>query len=361
VPYYKVKHSIGLIFCILIVISFLSLASGCKPGAPVESPVPPLPEITATLPIAPTDTIQPTATQSPPRVLLIAPPGADITDLEALQSRLSELSSKDGLLFEMREQVNETDFDEAISLVVILSPDPGVQNLARAYPDVQFLALGISGLEPTPNLSMIGSDGQRPDQQGFLAGYLAAVITQDWRVGVLTPVGTPTGNAARLGFVNGAIYYCGLCRPAYPPFLQYPVTIELHAGAGQDEQQAIVDTLAASAVQTVYVSPGASAPALLDLLAQKGMNIIGGTPPPDGLVDRWVATLRVDLIEAVEQVWPKLIAGEGGVRLDVPLALADRNETLFSPGRQGLVEKLMADLAAGFIDTGVDPVTGEAR
>jgi hypothetical protein len=361
VPQSKIQHSKRLIFYTLFAICFFLTASSCKAGAPVEPVVSPLPDVTSTLTLTPTDTIQPTATQTPPRALLISPPGSDVTDVEALQSKLKELAAQDGLLFEKREQVNGSDLGENVRLVVILAPDPGVQNLAQAYPDVQFLALGISGLDTAPNLSVIGSGGQRPDQQGFLAGYLAAVITQDWRVGALTPAGTPAGNAARLGFVNGTIFYCGLCRPAYPPFLQYPVTIEMPAGADQAEQQVIVDNLVASVVKTVYISPGASDLALLDLLAQAGINVIGSTPQPEELADRWVATLRVDLISAVEQVWPRLIAGEGGVRLDVPLVLTDRNEALFSSGRQGLVEKFMADLAAGFIDTGVDPATGEAR
>jgi hypothetical protein len=355
------QNSKFFVFYLLIAVCFLSSAWGCKPGPPVTPAVSPLPDVTATLPAIPTDTIQPTATQAPPLALLIAPPGADTADIEAIQSKLSELASQDGLLLEKREQVGAFDLSDNVRVAVILAPDPGVQNLAQAHPDIQFLALGISGLEPAPNLSVIGSEDQRPDQQAFLAGYLAAVITQDWRVGVLAPAGTPAGNAARLGFVNGAIFYCGLCRPAYPPFLQYPVTIEMPAGAGQSEQQAIVDALTASGVQTVYVSPGAGDLNLLDLLSQAGINIIGGAPPPPGLEDNWVATVGVDLIGAVEQVWPKLVAGEGGVRLDVPLVLSDRNESLFSPGRQGLVEKLIADLAAGYIDTGVDPVTGEAR
>ena len=44
--------------------------------------------------------------------------------------------------------------------------------------------------------------------------------------------------------------------------------------------------------------------------------------------------------------------------MDVPLALTERSETLFSPGRQQLVDRILADLLAGYIDTGIDPETG---
>jgi hypothetical protein len=74
-----------------------------------------------------------------------------------------------------------------------------------------------------------------------------------------------------------------------------------------------------------------------------------------------VATVRTDLASALEQIWPELMNGSGGINLDVPLVITDRNAALFSPGRQSLVEKLLSDLLAGYIDTGVNPQTGEPR
>jgi hypothetical protein len=44
-----------------------------------------------------------------------------------------------------------------------------------------------------------------------------------------------------------------------------------------------------------------------------------------------------------------------------PLGFTGTNPDLLSPGRQQLVETMLADLLAGFIDTGVDPQTGESR
>ncbi len=141
--------------------------------------------------------------------------------------------------------------------MVALPPDPGIANLAAANPQAQFLAVGIPGVTVTSNLSQIGSDGERPDQQGFLAGYLAAVITPDWRVGVISQSDSPAGKAAQNGFTNGVIFYCGLCRPSYPPFIQYPILVDLAAGT---DPQAAVDSLVSNAVKTVYVSPAVEDP-----------------------------------------------------------------------------------------------------
>jgi hypothetical protein len=43
------------------------------------------------------------------------------------------------------------------------------------------------------------------------------------------------------------------------------------------------------------------------------------------------------------------------------LGFTSVNHDLFSPGRQRMAEDLLAELLAGFIDTGVDPQTGESR
>ena len=49
--------------------------------------------------------------------------------------------------------------------------------LAAANLDVPVLALGIPGVQPAANLSVLASGGDRPDRQGFIAGYLSAVLT----------------------------------------------------------------------------------------------------------------------------------------------------------------------------------------
>ena len=61
------------------------------------------------------------------------------------------------------------------------------------------------------------------------------------------------------------------------------------------------------------------------------------------------------------ELLPGLLNGEGSVVVELPLGFTAVNPDLFSPGRQRLTEIMLADLLAGFIDTGVDPATGEAR
>ena len=352
---------IAVIFLDLVILLSLLALAACRattPG-PITDPEALTPSPPATQPA--TDIPTPSPTVQPAQVILLAPAGSDPGDMLALQNVLGELAAQDGLEFETRTDLAAPEFGSGVRLVVAMPPDPGIANLATANPQIQFLAVGIPGVQAAANLSAIGSEGERPDQQGFLAGFLAAVITKDWRTGVISRGDTVEGKSARLGFTNGVIFYCGLCRPAYPPFVQYPQYVELTAGASQAEQQAAADILIQNAVKTVYVFPGTGDETLLEYLAQAGVNLIGSGTALERLRSNWVASIRVDEAGAIRQIWPLLMSGEQGIQLSAPLVLTDQNPALFSTGRQHLVEKMLNDLLAGFIDSGVNLQTGEPR
>jgi hypothetical protein len=276
---------------------------------------------------------------------------------------LPGLAQEAGLRFEVRPSLAVTE-TESVRIVVAIPPDPGLAALVAASPDVRFLAVGFQGLQPAKNLSVIASSSGRPDQVGFVAGYVAAAITEDWRAGVISEADTPAGKATSLAFSNGVTYFCGLCQPVYPPFpnLGFPVQVDLPANAGPDDWQAAITSLKTWQVGTVFVYPSLADEQFLAALAEAGINWIITGPPPNALRAHWVASLGAgDPLQAVPDAWAKLIAGEAGALVTLPLEFTAVNPVLFSPGRQRLAEAMLADLLAGYVDTGVDPQTGESR
>jgi hypothetical protein len=327
-----------------------------------------LPSRSTATPVIPSTTPAPTATPtaipSPtpqPLAILIAPPGSDPNLTSEMQTLLTQLSASSGWRVQVRPSLTSAELGQEVKVVVSLPPDPGLANLAAAAPHTQFVAVGMPGVQPAKNLFVVGAQGDRPDRQGFLAGEIAASITPDWRVGIINQPDTVPGKAARLGFFNGDTYYCGLCRSAYPPFYEYPLYVDLPAQASQAEQQAAADYMIDHAAKTVYVFPGAGDDTLLEYLAQKGVNLIGGVTPPQAAQSQWVASIQPDLLKGVKDLWPRLLKGESGSSVDVPLAITNVNPALFSPGRQRLAQDTLDDLLADFIDTGVDPQTGELK
>jgi len=321
------------------------------PSATSESSI--TESVPTTTPIA-----SPTASSEQNKVILIGSQELDselpFADIQAL---LQELASTNDMQFETLPVLTPEDLTEEMAVVVALPPDPGIAALAAAGSSTQFLAVGIPGVEPAGNLSVIDGDSARPDRSGFVAGYLAGVISKEWRVGMIGIADSEQAQMARQGFINGVTFFCGLCRSPYPPFYTYPILVDLPSSASPAESQAAAEAMISQAVNTVFVYPGAGDQALLDTLAQAEVAMIGGVHPASALHENWVATIQVGPLPAIREIWPELLNGRGGISRSLAISLVDRNESLFSPGRQHLVDQFLSDLRAGFIDTGVSQPT----
>jgi hypothetical protein len=88
---------------------------------------------------------------------------------------------------------------------------------------------------------------------------------------------------------------------------------------------------------------------LLRFLAQEEVAIIGTGAPPNDLSAQWVASLEFDLLQAFKNHWPEFAAGTDDQQVTVPLAITHVNPELLSPGRQQFVERMLADVLAGYI------------
>jgi basic membrane lipoprotein Med (substrate-binding protein (PBP1-ABC) superfamily) len=338
------------------------LLSAC--GSVIHTATPtfiPSPSSTTTVTLTPT--ITPTPTPPAPVAVLLAGPEADQSLARSLQTGLNDTVTATGARWQLRQQLTTQDLVPELRLVVAIPPDPGLAQLIAAAPGTQFLAIGIPGLEAAPNLTTIGAAGDRPDQQGFIAGVIAAMLSDDWRVGVISQSDTIDGRAARTGFLNGVTYFCGLCRPAHPPFYEYPLYIELPSTATPVEWQEAANYMVDHEALTVYVHSGTGDEVIFPILAQGGIQIISSGVPPQAASENWVVSLTNDPFSIVQDEVAGLLSGNtgGGSSLLVPIQFTNINPSLFSPGKQNLAEQILTDLQGGFIDTSVDLTTGENR
>jgi len=359
-----VRHSSRYKLIIVLLICLGWYLTGC--GATTRTILPAVtpssnPSLTPTQTALPT--ITPTATSLPPSAVLFAPEEADQALVTSLQMELSDILTSSGLQLQVRQSLAPDDLTPNVRLVLALPPNPGVAELAAAAPATQFLALGIASQEALPNLTVILSAEDRPDQQGFIAGVIAAMLSPDWRAGMITVSDTIAGKAARTGFLNGVEYFCGLCRPAHPPFYEYPLSIELPSTATSVEWQEAASYMVDHAALTVYVAPGAGDDSMLSVLAQAGISIIGSSEPPEAARTSWALSLTIDPLPLVQEYVRGLLEGniEAGQTATAPIQFTEINSTLFTPGKQRLAEQVLTDLLQGYIDTGVDLATGENR
>ena len=329
---------------IIIFLVLTVLLSACGAG---EAPAA---DVTATT--APTETpiSLPTLTATPtvPLVILVLPPEMDAETSNLYQTTVYDLSQASGMRFQLRNGMTPADLEPGLKIVIALFSDPGIAALAPAAPDVQFLAINIPGITPGGNVSVLGS-GSQPEITGFLAGYTAAMLTEDFRIGMLMPRDNNDAIRTFNSFNNGMKFYCGVCRSYF--FYQQPAPAFIDIGSDQnrDDYDAFADVLISQyRINTILVHPEIQTQDLIDYIGTTGTLMIGAISPeqrPAG----WIMTIQPDTIKAIQTAWPQLLSGQGGITVQSPLGLSDIDPNFLTPGKQRLVQKMLDDLQAGLI------------
>ncbi len=328
----------------LILTLFLAACAGAPataepPAAPSQTPAP---------------TLGPTATPGAPLVILLLPADLNEESSSAYQKTVYDLAQSAGMRFQVRNQLLAADLESALKVVIALPPAAGLTELAAAAPQTQFLAVNLPDVTPGGNLSTLSAAGIRIDQQAFIAGFIAAITTEDYRSGVITRKDSPESPVIQAAFRAGQEFFCGLCNPYAGPFEEYPLAIEIPADAKPAEYGAYADFLLRKQVSTLFLQPGVDLPEMLDYLTTVGAFVIGAQSPTKQYPN-WVVTLQPNYLEALKTVWPQLLAGQGGQNFAAPLTFTDVNAEIFTPGKQNLTAETLRDLSDGFISTGIQP------
>lgn len=324
---------------LLVVAVFLS---ACGAG---ETAIP------ATATTAPTETPVPpslTATPTVPLAILVIPANMDVETSNLYQKTVYDLAQASGMRFQVRNHITTADFEPGLQIVIALQTDPGISALAPAAPGVQFLAIGIPDIAPGGNVSVLG-DNSQVEISGFLAGYTAAMLADDYRIGMLMPMGNNDAIRMYNAFVNGRRFFCGLCRPYFYLPWDFPQYLEIPDGEDVNNFDAFADVLIQKyQVQTLLIHPGIQTQDLVDYIGTTGVSMIG-TNTPEQRPAGWIMTIKPDTIKAIQTAWPQLLAGQGGITVQSPLGLGDVDPSLLSPGKQQDVQQTLDYLQAGLI------------
>ena len=252
--------------------------------------------------------------------------------------------------FQVRNTLTPAELEPGLKVVIAFPPDPGIAALAAAAPQVQFLAINIPGITAGGNLSVLGNNSET-DVAGFLAGYTAAMITDDHRIGMLIPKDNADALRALNAYASGMVFYCGICRPFYYLPWTYPQYLEIPADEDKSHYGAYADILMTKyKVGTIYLYPDIATSDLETYIGTTGTSMIG-TVSPQPRPAGWIMTIQPDILKAIQNAWPDLLAGKGGSTVQSPLGLGDVDPALLSPGKQRLVEQTLSDLQAGLINT----------
>ena len=306
---------------------------------------------TSTPPPTDTPVIAPTLTSTPttPLAILVVPTDLDTDTSNLYQKTVYDLAQGSGYRFQVRNALSPADAAEpGLQVVIAVSVDPGIAALAAAAPQVQFLAINIPNIAPGGNISVLGGNSQS-DIAAFLAGYTAALVTDDYRIGMLMPRDNGDAIRALNAYATGMAYYCGSCRPLFFFNWTYPQYLDIGADEDPNNYDAYADILIMQyKVRTIYIYPDVYTEDLANYIGTTGTYAIG-TISPEQRPGGWVMTIQPDVIKAIQNAWPQLTSGQGGVTVQSPLGLSDVDSTILTPGKQRLVEQTLNDLQAGLI------------
>ena len=318
-------------------LSFLVVAtalwvSACSLGNPAATEAPPPPSATAP---------ESTPTALVPLVIRLAAEDAEPGLQVQVDQIVQTFAAEGGYRFEMRQALTAADLPPETEIVVILGAFPGAGELVSAAADVRFIAIGAEGLSESANLQSMAVGGGSAVNLAFVAGYMAATATDDWRVGILYGAASTGLSEA---FLAGARYFCGSCVPVAPPYEEYPLARQ----AEPANWQAAADELLSLGVSTVYLAPELETAEIAQYLADRGVRLIGNTAPPAGLEASWLASIGGDASQALQPL-AALLAGEQPPEDGSIGGLSHLNEAVFGSAQQDTVRLLLADLAAGLV------------
>jgi hypothetical protein len=150
-------------------------------------------------------------------------------------------------------------------------------------------------------------------------------------------------------------FYCGTCRQIFFYTWTYPQYIEIPAEEDVKNYHAYADILMLQyKVNTIYIYPDVYTEDLVTYIGTTGTSMIG-TISPEQQPAGWVMTIQPDLMKGIQNAWPGLISGQGGITFPSPLGLADIDPNLLSEGKLRLVEQTLTQLQSGQISTGAAP------
>lgn len=334
------QRTLSLALYSLILIALL-VACGQSPPDVTPTPVP-------------TDTAIPTpvftATPSTPLAILVMPPDLDPAMYDLYQTTVYDLAQQAGFRFQVRNTLSELDLEPGLRVVIALPPDPGpgIAALAAAAPQAQFLAINIPGVTAGANISVLANNVQA-DIVAFMAGYIGAMITDDYRIGMIYSDGNAEALNALDAFTNGKTYFCGICRPYYYLPYEFPQSIPIPDTEPPENYGGYaVYLIQQREVEFIYVYPDIATPELLAYIGSSGAVQVGSAV--QGNVPLyWAAGLSPDTIGAIQAAWPNLVNGQGGQSVQSPLTFTNVDPNLFGPGKQAQAEEVLADLLAGRI------------
>jgi hypothetical protein len=269
---------------------------------------------------------------------------------------LGTLSNQAGLTLEQRSDLQTGDLGSDIKVIVFVSNPANLNELLGSAGNIQFVVISDQDIAASTNLTVIRL---HPEFSLFIAGYIAEMLSTDWRAAGLIPSDIPQSDLLQQTFQNGGRYWCGTCSEDYPPYADFPLVAALPAASDANTWKVAVDQLEVNRIYTMVAWDLMDTPEVLQYISvlsvytEQGPFIhpilLGNQVPQDVFRPSWAVTLIPDIATPLQAAWADLMAGKGGRTFNAGVKMTEVNESLFGIGKQRLADETIQKLVLGLI------------
>lgn len=264
----------------------------------------------------------------------------DQTALTQLSSSMTEMG------YEVLSSIDLPGSEQSFSFALLFEPSLETMSQFQSKNIEHFLVVqerGIVNFEKPTTFFEIS-----PADRLFIAGYLSALISNDWRVGGLLPPISYQNTTADKVFQNGVVFLCGRCAPTFGPIVKFPMSALLSNPEDNESTLQTYGEISTSKINTLYIPSSYLFDDLVILLKQSGVTIVSDAIPGVDKSD-WIDYAIVDnlsdlILNAISETGPQ----EGLVTTPVEFSIYATVREL-SPGKTNFINDMIKNLQAGFI------------
>ena len=333
----------GIFFLFLVI-----LLVACTPGALQATMTPEAPVEVSPQPVEtePAETQIVSSEQSV--ILLAADSEADSAVVSQIQAVLENLVSTSEHSLIIEENFSQILITPDVLVVVVVGSVQDLPEIAAANAQVMFVMVGYSQGQPAENVFVIGDSLLDQQHQAFMAGYLSALASGDYKVAALIPSDADQSDMMLDAFLTGVRFHCGICRPLFPPYNTFPQWEMLASENAVQGFQTSIDTLVNNGVEVLYVPQLLHSPELFAYLSELGVKVVSDASP-ESPWNNWVGTVTTNPAAVLVSLWPEVIDGTDGVQVPSSIAVIDTGSGLLTEGRRYLFDEMAENLRMNLV------------
>jgi hypothetical protein len=263
------------------------------------------------------------------------------------QTALSQLSSSiKEMGYEVLSGYDLPSSGEVFSIVLLFEPSQDTLSFFQSGIVERFLVvqenMNLTLEKPTIIFEMAPAD------RLFIAGYLSALISNDWRVGGLLPLIQYQNTGADIVFQNGAVFLCGRCAPTFGPIVDFPITTLLSTPEDNDATLQAYGEISTNKINTLFIPSTYLFDDLVILLKQSGVTIVSDAKSGVDQSD-WIDYAIVDNLS--DLILNAIADNNGQEELEIKQVEFSVYTSVkeLSPGKSKFINDMIQNLQAGFI------------